>query len=471
MRQRNRVGFVSGKRFNGSRRGGAVVASVERLEERRLLSDATFAVITKNEHFMQDVNGISVDSGDGGFQFSAQISESSPGVIPTGSVTEVGGATTALTQEPDGSQIDLNPTFNSKQALDAAFPDGTYHLLANTVHDGSHTFILPLVADAYPNPPQVSNFAALQQINAGATTTVSWGAFAGGTSQDFIQLQIRDSNGNNVFSTGDSPGQPGALNGTATSVNIPAGTLQPGQFYTGKLMFAKLVGSDTSSYPGVTALAAFSSKTNINMATEGSSLSNGVLTVSGTAGNDTITLSDDGSGNYVVAQNGIANAVFAKAQVSSIVINAGGGSDLVTDQLPVGDMGVSVAGGPGDDTLLGGGGNDTLAGGQGNDSLFGGPGDDLLKGALGNDTLAGGQGNDQAFGGQGDDLLKGAAGNDTLTGGAGDNQMFGGPDNDTFFAINSQADTISGGLGADTAHIDNGLDSILNNDVENVLFS
>ncbi|MDP9175276.1 MAG: hypothetical protein M3O30_15635 [Planctomycetota bacterium] len=49
--------------------------------------------------------------------------------------------------------------------------------------------------------------------------------------------------------------------------------------------------------------------------------------------------------------------------------------------------------------------------------------------------------------------------------------MYGKAGNDLIFAQNSAVDTIYGGTGNDTAHVDQNVDLIPNSDVESVLFT
>jgi len=62
------------------------------------------------------------------------------------------------------------------------------------------------------------------------------------------------------------------------------------------------------------------------------------------------------------------------------------GVSLLSDNVLT-DMGDSILGNGGDDTLDGGAGNDQLDGGSGNDRLIGGTGDDQIDGGTGTDTL------------------------------------------------------------------------------------
>ncbi len=133
-----------------------------------------------------------------------------------------------------------------------------------------------------------------------------------------------------------------------------------------------------------------------------SSLVGGVLTVTGTNGNDTIALAISGP-NIKVSQTGAANKFFATGSVQKIVVNALGGKDSVT----IGSTITKPA------TLNGGAGNDTLTGGGGNDMLNGGDDNDVLHGGAGKDALFGGNGNDDLDGGTGNDFFSGGTGNDT----------------------------------------------------------
>jgi Ca2+-binding RTX toxin-like protein len=175
-------------------------------------------------------------------------------------------------------------------------------------------------------------------------------------------------------------------------------------------------------------------------------LTSGNLLVEGTSGPDVITLQADGNGNLTATLNGVTSLPFALSQISSIDVEAGAGNDSVTieSSMPA-NLGVSVQGGPGDDTIMGGAGNDTLGGGAGNDSISGGPGDDSIKGGAGDDLLCGGKGNDTIFGSLGNDTLRGGLGDDSLNGGAGTNQFYGGQGNNIFYAVNGTLDQLFAG--------------------------
>jgi Ca2+-binding RTX toxin-like protein len=134
-----------------------------------------------------------------------------------------------------------------------------------------------------------------------------------------------------------------------------------------------------------------------------SSLSNGLLTVTGTSGNDTISLTVSGS-NIKVTQNGLPAAQFSSGAVQKILVNASGGKDSVIVSGSI-TKPATLNGGAGNDTLNGGGGNDVINGGDGNDQLHGNGGKDALMGGAGDDDLDGGAGNDFLSGGTGTDTV------------------------------------------------------------------
>lgn len=196
------------------------------------------------------------------------------------------------------------------------------------------------------------------------------------------------------------------------------------------------------------------------------------LVVTGTAGNDTITVTQAANQFFTMTQvheNGV-RTFNSPLLVRSITINAGNGADRVT--IGAGVQGCVINGQGGNDNLSGGDGADLIDGGTGDDYLFGGAGDDVLRGGDNNDTCDGWTGNDRIYGGAGNDYLLGWFGNDEIYGeagqdrleGEGDNdylnggtefdRMFGGDGNDYLDGSDGTYDVMDGGWGDDTAYID-----------------
>jgi hypothetical protein len=257
-----------------------------------------------------------------------------------------------------------------------------------------------------------------------------------------VSVAVEDSNGNIVTSNTsnvtvaltNSAGAvlggtltQAAVNGVATFSDLSVNT--PGTY--------ALTGTDGSLTSAVS--SSFTIKQPF------ATVTNGVLNVTSLSAPSTISLSL-ANGTYTVTENSLAAETFTASSVTQINVQGSSGNDSITieSNMPA-TLGVSVQGGPGDDTIIGGPGNDTLGGGAGNDSISGGPGDDSIKGGAGDDILAGGKGNDTLFGGLGNDTLRGALGDDSLNGGAGTNQLYGGQGNNIFYAVNGTADQIFAG--------------------------
>jgi Ca2+-binding RTX toxin-like protein len=234
------------------------------------------------------------------------------------------------------------------------------------------------------------------------------------------------------------------------------------------------------------------------------SLNNGLLTVAGTAGNDTIVVEPFGTTQVRVTDNGKVT-FFNKASISSVIATLGNGNDSYDGRW----MSQSQ-------TISGGAGNDTIRGGQGADQMFGQDGDDMLRGHEGADLFSGGAGYDWAdYGGyqtnlnisidgvandgmcstplgaayEGDNVmtdmegviggdytdfitgsdadnqLRGMNGNDYIYGGGGNDGLSGGYGNDTVIGGDGN-DWLWGGLGADLMIGGNGTDDMRYDEAE-----
>ncbi|MBC8105694.1 MAG: calcium-binding protein [Anaerolineae bacterium] len=224
------------------------------------------------------------------------------------------------------------------------------------------------------------------------------------------------------------------------------------------------------------------------------------LVLTGTTGNDAISITYNRTNLKVVTNiNGTATN-FATSKFTSISIVADAGIDVVTlpSNLPTTIKTITVDLGAGNDTFNGSNIGETAFGRAGNDSLNGNGGDDALFGEAGNDALSGGAGNaDRIYPGLGNDTVSGGDGTyDTLTyqdrsdnvtaridgGGMSGNlpagevdtvngdfeNSVGGKGNDLIIGNAADNviggdggnDTLEGGLGADMIWGDDGIDTI-----------
>ena len=188
----------------------------------------------------------------------------------------------------------------------------------------------------------------------------------------------------------------------------------------------------------------------------------GVVTITGSDGNDQAEVSRRGSRITVTLTT--PNATFTKSisagRVRSVVFSGLAGDDSFTNGTSVP---TKADGGAGADVLRGGSGADTLQGGDGNDQLFGNGGNDRLSGGAGDDALDGGAGNDTENGDDGNDTARGGLGNDVISGGLGLDQLYGDDGSDRLSG-GGDDDALDGGAGNDTENGDDGSDVLLGGD-------
>jgi hypothetical protein len=236
------------------------------------------------------------------FLFQAFTDVSGPGLLDV-SLTLPGGSQVALTTSNGDSSPSLNADYATQAGLDAAYPPGNYTVTFHTSNQGTHAVTLPLPASTFPAAPQVVNFTAAQSVDPNAAYTVRWNGFPGGTTNDFVQFSVETADGNGVFQTA-SPGQPDALNGTATAATIPAHTLAAGTTYRAQLIFARPLGQDTSYGLG---FSAYFSQTRLPLST------------SGTAVAPTLTLAQRGPSQWHLHANGALGVNYVIENTSSLV--------------------------------------------------------------------------------------------------------------------------------------------------------
>mgnify|MGYP000252750012 CR=1 FL=1 len=155
-----------------------------------------------------------------------------------------------------------------------------------------------------------------------------------------------------------------------------------------------------------------------------------------------------------------------EGRLSAITVTGTAGNDSITAGQPFLPVTQTLNGGAGDDEITGNSGADNINGDAGNDTLIGRGGADALDGGDGVDTAsyAGSAAavtvdltdNDNNANGdaEGDTLtdienLTGSDNDDTLRGDAGNNTLAGGAGSDTLTGA-AGADTLAGGAGADT---------------------
>ena len=162
--------------------------------------------------------------------------------------------------------------WTAQTSMDNLRPNGDYHIVLATEHDGPRTNHLWLGGQAYPNAPRLANYTAAQSIDPASDFVLQWLTFVNGSANDLITLTVRQATNNAgiVFETGTFPGAPSALDGTRTSVTIPQGTLAPGRVYLGRLRFDRVVSVDRTNYPSQVGFTSYFATTDFYLGTLGS---------------------------------------------------------------------------------------------------------------------------------------------------------------------------------------------------------
>jgi hypothetical protein len=167
---------------------------------------------------------------------------------------------------------------------------------------------LNFAAGTFPTPiPQVSNYAAAQNVDPATAFTVSFNAFTGAGANDAIELEVRNSDDTIAFLKSVT---------TGTSISIPANTLSSGESYTANIRFIHNVDSNTSSVAGVTGTAGYANDTQFTISTGGDG--------GGGGGDDTeaptLAFTTPTNGQTGVAVNTTVNFIFSEAMAKQQLI-------------------------------------------------------------------------------------------------------------------------------------------------------
>jgi hypothetical protein len=135
--------------------------------------------------------------------------------------------------------------------FDTNFPTAGNYVFNVTNSFSNQQVTVTLPNYLLPNPPQISNYTNAQAVNPSLPFTLNWNTFTNGGSADRIVLQINQpsENGNNgpvLFQT-SLYGPPGGLDGTATSVTIPAAVLPPNSTNDAFLIFTHITSTSNAT--------------------------------------------------------------------------------------------------------------------------------------------------------------------------------------------------------------------------------
>ncbi len=283
--------------------------------------------ISKLGNYVQTSAADPVPDSPDPFVFSAVVLSPDAGPnVTAASVTLPGGGQRMLEAIPFASGFmyaDESPA--TAAALDTAYPAGTYTLRFNQTGQPERVIAMNMPV-GNPPIPKIANYTEAQSINASQDFTLRWGAFTGATATDYLSLVIHDNMGHIFFMAPDAC-VPRPLPVTATSVVLPANTLQSGKTYEGELTFSRLFYFSTNAVANMSGSGSLTRTTRFTLSTGGGTPdaaarftafrllpnSNPELTLTGTAGR-----------SYTIQRTGSLTAPRAWANAGTVTMNAAG---------------------------------------------------------------------------------------------------------------------------------------------------
>jgi hypothetical protein len=161
---------------------------------------------------------------------------------------------------------------NSFSNLVAAYPSGSYGL---ALTNESTIFITIPPISGVPNAPTLTSYDADQAIDPTKDFTLAWLPFTNGTKDDFITVNLTPHDGFSPSLKSEDFGCPGYLDGTATSVLIPANSLETNTTYSLEILFVTILVVDTNTSDFDFLLAGTETETDTTVATTAGSSSGG----------------------------------------------------------------------------------------------------------------------------------------------------------------------------------------------------
>jgi hypothetical protein len=183
-----------------------------------------------------------------------------------------------------GDSWDYLDIFSTLSSLNADYGWGNYVFNFSTVNEGDYSCELHFPSTPLPPVPRLANFTDVQAVLTTRPLVLSWDFATPPAESDFVQVYITLGHGE-AFST-PNLGMPGALNGTDSSITVPADTLMPGNTYSLTVEITRLASTNATTYPEATGIAGTFSSTSIDLITRmppilnlPSRPTNGVMTI------------------------------------------------------------------------------------------------------------------------------------------------------------------------------------------------
>jgi hypothetical protein len=205
------------------------------------------------------------------YLFLGSIVLSSNRTLVSATLTLPSASVSNLTQNPLRHELFVLSVGDANQStIDNTFGNGNYTFNAAAASSNQQVTVNFPATLTQPNAPHTTSYTAAQAVNPAQPFTLGWDAFTPGTATDFVYVVI-----GNDFSTPE-PGAPNSLPGSATSVQIPANSLQPNTTYDASISFYRVIYNTNNS--GYSTAAFRDSVTHFSLITTSGTLTPLILT-------------------------------------------------------------------------------------------------------------------------------------------------------------------------------------------------
>ena len=206
--------------------------------------------------------------------FNSIVEPATSNSVTVAALTGADGRQTQLESEYENEFLPrrwilfTSTAFPSRASLDAACPGGEHRFSILGANDGLISPVINLSGDSYPtNPPHIQNFDEAQRIDSTKDFTLKWDPWTEGTTNDACFVLMRKLPDKTPVSNTPFLQEVSRLDGTATSIVIPAGTLNPAQQYEIYVRFDKIVHRDVTTHAGLLTQASYASGTECSLKT------------------------------------------------------------------------------------------------------------------------------------------------------------------------------------------------------------
>lgn len=215
-------------------------------------------------HFLNQTDADTlVTDPDFGFSILASVDLTDFYLVTAASVRPPGGSVVSM--DDLGDSWDFLDSSGSLEGLNDEYGWGNYTVSFTTENDGKFTCALNLPETPLPPTAKLLNFAEVQAVNAAEELTLRWDFSETPEAGDFVQVYLTQ--GHWEWFSSPNYGEPEALDGTSRSVTIPAGTLEPGSYYSANIEITRLAGTNALCYLDVEGITATFASTSVDVVT------------------------------------------------------------------------------------------------------------------------------------------------------------------------------------------------------------